>query len=34
MWDVRTQLRKVATSTRNPGNVPFIDLVRPEIGSA
>ncbi|MDQ4075925.1 MAG: S8 family serine peptidase [Chloroflexota bacterium] len=29
MWDVRTQLRKLATSTRNPGNVPFIDLVRP-----
>ena len=28
MWDVRTQLRKVATQSRNPGNVPYVDLVQ------
>lgn len=27
MWDVRMELRSVATSVRHPGNVPFIDLV-------
>lgn len=29
MWDVRTRLRALATETRNPGNVPFVDIVRP-----
>ncbi len=33
MWDVRTQLRKVATGTRNPGNVPFVELVKPNYPS-
>ena len=28
MWDIRTQLRQVATDTRLPGNVPFVDVVR------
>lgn len=29
MWEIRTELRKVATASRQPGNVPFIDLIRP-----
>jgi hypothetical protein len=27
MWDIRTQLRNVATETRHPGNVPFVTLI-------
>ncbi len=30
MWDIRTELRKKATSTRHPGNVPFLDIILPE----
>lgn len=29
MWDIRTQLRQQATATRHPGNVSFLDIIRP-----